>query len=134
MLRLTLVAMATMAVACAGFGPAPHPHKDWRVPLFLYTSDVNKDTALLAVPPSTYATVTASDTYRLVYAEPVAYAAAVASAASNANVALCAYWSAEYVRSHTHVQHRSMHSFSHVCWLVRVPDGVLTGVLPGFPT
>ena len=74
----------------------------WSVPLFLFQSLSNQDTALLAQPPSSLALAHnlslgvggSWDNYTLVYDEPVAYGASLDdSAPSYPLVTLKAYWS-----------------------------------------
>ena len=63
------------------------------VPLYMWESDLNRDTALLATPPHAFPQVVRPESYRQIFAEPVAFAAASASATTG--VALRAFWSAE---------------------------------------
>ena len=74
----------------------------WSVPLFLFQSLSNQDTALLAQPPSSLALAHnlslgvggSWDNYTLVYDEPVAYGASLDSGPpSYPLVTLKAYWS-----------------------------------------
>ena len=86
---LCAVAVAgTLASPNAAAGPG-----GFDVPLYLWESDLNRDTALLAAPPHAFPQVVRPESYRQIFAEPVAYAAASASA--TAGVALRAFWSAE---------------------------------------
>ena len=80
------------AYVAAAFGPQPaSPVFD--TPLYLYSSAVNKDVALLVASPSLY-NINHPGSYTRVYSEPVAFAAA-RLVPGVADVALRAYWSEE---------------------------------------
>ena len=97
-IALLLPPLALLLLRCGAAQPGPHPHPaaapppsaPWSVPLYLWTSEANRDTALLASPPG--APVTNPQSYTLVFSEPVAFAS---PDQSGADVALTAYWSAE---------------------------------------
>lgn len=61
------------------------------VPLYLFESKVNNDTALLSRKPN--GTILNGDSYKLIYDEPVLYGSSKKS--SSADIALFSYWSQE---------------------------------------
>ena len=66
----------------------------WSVPLYLWSSSANNDTALLATPPAPGGMVVNPGSYSLVFAQPVAFASP-AYAYGATDVELTAYWSKE---------------------------------------